>query len=215
MNRKLKKVLGFIFALVTIIIVIQLKNTINYNNGSRSVTQWRSETFNYDVVSDMTDWSFRKRITCPKFTARGFPRARQMIALQCDSSVEIVTKISNSSKDIFEIPFGDKCLIDVINKYCTEGNRVPNIVHYVWYSKTSMDFLHFLSFISVIKFVSPCLILIHGPYLPYGLYWEYFVRVYPRIIHVKRKPPRKAGSRFLAFPEHGSDMMRIEALQGM
>ena len=91
---------------------------------------------------------------------------------------------------------------------------VPNVVHYVWFGSQSMTFFHFLSFMSAVKFIKPCLILIHGPSVPYGIYWDYFLSVYSNVIHVKRSRPTAIAGNKLAFVRHGSDVMRIEALQG-
>ena len=167
------------------------------------------------AVSGMTDWSFIKINMCPHFTLRDIHKERKKIILKCnEESARMAWRKANSSSDIFTIPFKDKCLINFIDTCCLEGRTVPNVVHYVWYSNITMDFFHFLSFASVARFVKPCLILIHGQYLPTGVYWDYFVHVFPYIIHVQRDLPTSVGNNKLAFREHGSDVMRIQALDG-
>ena len=143
------------------------------------------------------------------------PLERKTIALQCENdSPRIITRTAESSADIFSIPFKNNCLINVIDSCCFDGRKVPNVVHYIWFNDHPMTFFHFLSFISVVKFVKPCLILIHGSFLPHGAYWDYFVHVFPNIIHVQRNLTTTIGGTKLAYPEHGSDIMRIQALSG-
>ena len=176
---------------------------------------WLHGPLKFDPVSDMIDWSFREITICPNFSLHHIPTERKTITLHCDGdSARIITRTANSIADIFAIPFGDKCLINVIDSCCLHGRTVPNVVHYVWYNNHTMDFFHFLSFISVVKFVKPCLILIHGPILPHGAYWDYFVHMVPNIIHVKRNHTTTVGGNKLAYLEHGSDVMRLEALDG-
>ena len=67
---------------------------------------------------------------------------------------------------------------------------------------------------SVLRFMKPCLILIHGDSVPYGKYWDYFVSISPNIILVNRTLLTHIFGNTLAFKEHGADVMRIEALKG-
>lgn len=96
-----------------------------------------------------------------------------------------------------------------IELYCGDENLVPNVVHYVWCKKHELGFFHFLSFMSALRFIKPCLILFHGDFLPFGKYWNFFISDFHRVIHVQRKCPDGFG-----FLEHASDVMRIEALMG-
>ena len=188
---------------------------IKYNGACRQTAVGRQERLSSKAVSDMTDWSFINIKQCPYFSIRDIPLERKKIILTCtENSARMILRTANNSSDIFTIPFKDKCLIDFIDKCCLNGRAVPNVVHYVWYSNHSMDFFHFLSFVSVARFVKPCLILIHGQFLPSGVYWDYFVHVFPNIIHVQRDHPTSVGNNKLVFPEHGSDVMRIQALDG-
>ena len=176
---------------------------------------WLPGPLHAETVSDMRDWSFQNIITCPKFTLYDAPSERQFVSLKCTGdTARLVTTISNNSVDVYTVPYKDKCLLTFIDNCCLNGRTVPNVVHYVWFSYTKMDFFNFLSFISVVKFVKPCLILIHGPYLPHGDYWEFFLHVFPNVIHVQRNLTRTVKDKRLAYAEHGSDIMRIEALDG-
>ena len=177
---------------------------------------WRPNTIDVNTMSDFNDWSFRRTVQCPELNITNHPFRRASISLYCEGAVpSIVRKQPHFDAGVFEIPFGDQCLSDVIDNCCKDESVVPNIVHYVWFSNTKMNFFHFLSFMSAVKFINPCFILIHGPFVPYGKYWDFFMHMYPSVIHVKRSPPTSVAGNQLAYPEHGSDVMRIEALQGI
>ena len=193
--------------------IIQM-HAFQYNTDCR-LPGWRQEQSNVEPVSDMTDWSFRKIIPCKNFSIHHLPLERKTISLQCDKdTARIISRTAKSSADIFAIPFKNNCLINFIDSCCFDGRKVPNVVHYIWFKDHLMKFFHFLSFMSVVKFVKPCVILIHGPFLPRGAYWDYFVHVFPNIIHVQRNHTTTIGGNKLAYPEHGSDIMRIQALVG-
>ena len=171
----------------------------------------------YSTTSELnaTDWSFKKRVQCPEFNISNYPSKRKMTGLQCNrNTTPSITQTYSNDGNIFEISFGDSCLIDAIDMCCKDSFVVPKIVHYVWFGSQPMTFFQFLSFMSAVKFIKPCLILIHGTSVPYGIYWDYFLRVYPNVIHVKRSRPTAVGGNKLAYVRHGSDVMRIEALQG-
>jgi hypothetical protein len=90
---------------------------------------------------------------------------------------------------------------------------VPSIAHYIWFSKREMNFYHFLSFISVLKHLKPCLILVHGD-VPYGLYWEYILTVANNIVNVKMEPPTTIFGRKIGRIEHQADVTRLLVLRG-
>jgi hypothetical protein len=119
-------------------------------------------------------------------------------------------KLKNN--DVLCFPFGDKCLEAYINECCHDRMPVPNILHYVRYQKRSLTFFEFVSFISAIRFIRPCAILIHGDTLPTGFYWKGILTLSPNIIHVKWEPPDKIFGKKIIYREHAGDIMRIEAL---
>ena len=169
-----------------------------------------------DIKLNRTDWSFKKPVQCPELNISNYPPTRKSIFLQCTckNNKSCINQKDSEDSSIFEIPFGDTCLIDAIDLCCKDNFLVPNIVHYVWFGNIPMTFFHLLSFMSAVNFIKPCMILIHGPDLPHGVYWDFFLRVYSNVIHVKRSRPTAVAGNKLAFKEHGSDVMRIEALQG-
>ena len=104
-----------------------------------------------------------------------------------------------STEDIDQVQFGDKCLEKVIDNCCKDDRHILNVVHYVWYTKKELEFFHFVSFMSVLRFMKPCLILIHGNSVPYGKYLNYFVSISPNIILVDRTRPTNIFGKKLAF----------------
>ena len=187
-------------------IVVKNKTYILYQHWPLNSTESQS---------DPTDWSFKRRVKCPELNLSIYSHARTLVSLDCKRGrTPFIMRKDSVNNSIFEIPFGDTCLIDAIDKTCKDNFVVPNIVHYVWFNSTPLSFFNFLSFMSAVKFIRPCWILIHGPALPHGVYWNFFLRVFPNVIHVKRSRPTAVAENNLAYPEHASDVMRIEALQG-
>lgn len=184
---------------------------------TQTVCNMSSDTialFNKDVSSNLSDWTFGQRSECPKldFSYVSLPRNRTF--LYCgENYATISSSVTNRTDDIFQVSFCSKCLADAIDNCCNKDKLpVPNVVHYVWCKRQKLGFFQFLSFISVLRFIKPCMILFHGDSLPYGNYWDYFVKVYPHVIHVNRNCPLGGEGHRLGFFEHGSDVMRIEAL---
>ena len=118
-----------------------------------------------------------------------------------------------STDQIEQVQFGSQCLIDVVDACCNDNKNVPNVAHFIWYGAQELGYFQFLTFMSLLRFMQPCLILIHGNAIPHGKYWDYFKSLTPNIIHVNRTRPVKIFGHSLAHREHASDLMRIEALQ--
>ncbi|XP_045208772.2 uncharacterized protein LOC123560671 [Mercenaria mercenaria] len=174
---------------------------------------WEEHLIQPDLISNMADWDFSHKRECKQFSIKNLPAMRSKFSLNCDSSLPtIVMSETDNSDDIFDLNFGDKCLSNFVENCCVDENPVPNVVHYVWYGGKQLGFFNFLSLMSVLRFKKPCAILIHGPTLPHGPYWEYFLHMSPNIIHVYRERPEVIFRHTLRFKEHSSDVMRIEAL---
>ena len=165
-------------------------------------------------LSNMTDWSYKRRINCPKTNFKKYSFQRKGLALFCGKDVSnIYVTNTNTTEIVSSIPFGSSCLNDVIENCChIKGETIPNVVHYIFCGKRKLGFYAFLSFMSVVRFVSPCMILIHGDKLPYGDYWNYILSIYSNVVHVKRDCLFGGHGHRLGYFEHGTDLMRIEAL---
>ena len=217
--RKINKIckrltLGSLMLLV-FIAFIYLQNQASFvkMNTFKLPQPWRLNST--ESESDLTDWSFKRSVKCPELNISSYSPIRTLVSLNCKrEETPFITQRDTVSSSIFEIPFGDTCLINAVDRFCKDNFVVPNIVHYVWFNSTQFSFFNFLSFMSAIKFIRPCLILIHGPAIPYGDYWDFFLRAFPNVMHVKRSRPTAVAENNFAYPEHASDVMRIEALLG-
>lgn len=178
-------------------------------------SKWTKHLINPVTDTNLTDWTFKSRRQCPKFTVDEYPKIRNKVTLHCDGkNSKLVTSNTKSTRDIQQVEFGNECLRDVIDNCCRGKHVVPNVVHYIWYADKELGYFQFISFMSALRFMKPCLVLIHGPFIPRGKYWNYFVSISPNVIHVKREKPTEIFGQKLAYPEHASDIMRIEALKG-
>ena len=164
------------------------------------------------VKSDHKTWTFQNRIRCPQFSLEDKISETYQFSVRCDDRGPHVIYEVAETTNVTTFSFGDQCLSDVIDKYCSDEHPVPNVLHYVWYGKVEMKFHHFLSFMSAVRFMNPCLIVFNGDQLPYGKYWDYFTSIYFRLVHLKRPLVTVVHGMKLSFKEHGADVMRIEAL---
>ncbi|KAL4229573.1 hypothetical protein ACF0H5_012612 [Mactra antiquata] len=156
-------------------------------------------------TSSLSDWTFTRTQKCPEFSTKKIRQHQKTFTLS-----NCVNATNSSS--IYSVNFGDPCLLAYIESCCRDNLPVPNIVHYVWFGTKKLGYFNFLSLMSSIRFQRPCLILIHGPTLPHGEYWDFIYKFYPNILHVYRESPTVVFNNTLRFKEHASDVMRIEAL---
>lgn len=162
------------------------------------------------ITTDWSTWTYQKRLVCPSFDVRNYRFKNQppVIYIKCE------TTNWHQRNQIQTISHESDCVNSYIKQCCTDKMTVPKIVHYVWYGlKVKFDFYGFLSFISALRFVRPCLILIHGNILPQGLYWKFIINIYPNIIHVERLiESNKIFGKKVKHINNLSDVIRIEAL---
>ncbi|KAK7482748.1 hypothetical protein BaRGS_00026046, partial [Batillaria attramentaria] len=110
--------------------------------------------------------------------------------------------------------FRDKCLGNVVRERCTENkNLIPKLVHSVMFGGKEMSLYTFLGFLSTVRFVQPCLVLVQADLLPTGPYWDTLLRLVPNILHVKRAAPRVIFGNDVKRIEHSSDIARLEAVK--
>lgn len=100
---------------------------------------------------------------------------------------------------------------NVINEF-----QVPNIVHYVLFNKTTLDFITYLSILSVLKTQKPDAVQIHtdGKYLN-GYYWRLINRMPTNTsIHLNHMEiPTHIYGQPLSSIYHASDVTRIYILK--
>ena len=178
----------------------------------------RSELSDYHrfapITSNLSDWTYNKRRICPVLKIEGRKSTtRQKFVIFCENGFAYKTLTpTNSSADIQHFNPGDNCLYRFVNQCCSSTLPVPNVVHYVLYNKKELTFFEFVSFISVLRFVRPCVIMIHGNSVPSGLYWNFIINLYPNIVHVYRDVKPTLFDQKVTFIEHFSDVWRVKAL---
>ncbi|KAL8584479.1 hypothetical protein ACOMHN_016800 [Nucella lapillus] len=111
------------------------------------------------------------------------------------------------------VPFGQPCLKRFVEGHCYDGVPVPRVVHYVWFSGHTMDWVTFLSVLAAYRFLKPCLILFHADSVPQGLYWRALPSLVPVLVLVQRSAPVQVFGRPLGAVQHKSDIARLEALK--
>lgn len=164
----------------------------------------------FDVI-----WTGTCRDTCHSYNTQAKHGRRKQVMLKCDKPrAQIKTINTVKQKLVFKIPFQDTCLRKVVDKYCHDNKKVPNIIHYVWFGKTEFTFIHFLSFLSAYRIQNPCLIMLHADKLPVGKLWTYFLQICPKVVQVKRKQPKRVLQKKLVYVEHKADIAKLEALKG-
>ncbi|KAL4224960.1 hypothetical protein ACF0H5_015656 [Mactra antiquata] len=201
---------------ISIVTVVPSQRTSNRNEILKTcagVTTDGVDNFFGKVKSNMDVWSFQEKIDCKmhNIDAHFTDRKRRRMNLQCSSGIFGATYSETlNASDIFSSENGNPCLSTYI-RTCCGSNRVPNVAHYVWYKRGEMTFIAFLSMLSVVRFVRPCVIMVHGE-LPYGKYWDAITYFYPNFVHIKRDIPEDVFGTKIRINCHSSDIMRIEAL---
>jgi len=91
---------------------------------------------------------------------------------------------------------------------------VPNVVHYVWLgSDLKFKFIHYLSFLSVHRYIVPRYIFVHGESEPTGYWWNRTVYDVDNIVHVKHAARTHApNGKAFAYKAHASDVIRTEVI---
>ena len=183
-------------------------------------SNWYKRYFPSRIATNFHSWTYEEKQNCSNFSSDMLStdiHPKFKTAITCEGENVIVKVEKNfrdhlTNDDVISVNFGDTCLQRYIDTCCKDEKLVPNVVHYVRYSKSLLTFYEFVSFISVIRFVKPCSILIHGNKLPTGQYWNFVLALSPNIIHVRRNPPSHIFGTKIFYKAHPGDIMRIEAL---
>jgi hypothetical protein len=88
------------------------------------------------------------------------------------------------------------------------------VVHYVWFGHDlDFKFIHYLSFLSVHRYLAPDAIFVHGELGPRGQWWDRVTLDVGNVYHVNRSSPKTApsGSQF-KFAAHASDLVRTQVI---
>lgn len=191
-------------------------NSVSMPDNS-SCAVGREWSVGYDlntVTSDWAIWTYENKTKCPNFDVSNIRHKRvPLISITCTENKRIrIERKTNDMNRITSFAFGSKCLELFLDTCCLDNKPVPNIVHYILYGKGEFNFYSFVSFISVIRFVRPCAVLIHGDAVPDSVYWMLILNLFPNIIQVTRTIPDNIFGTPVRHRTHISDIMRIEAL---
>ena len=86
---------------------------------------------------------------------------------------------------------------------------IPNIAHMVWIGDGYMDFLFYLSILSLIYVAKVDRVYIHGDAPPVGMYWDK-IKNNPKLRYVYRKPPQTIFGQQVTDRLHVTDIWRVE-----
>lgn len=165
------------------------------------------------TIPGTKNWTFQCGVDCKDLKLTDVPTIKVDVTKSCSMLEAGVSRSFIANRTLFHVPFKSKCLKNLIRDHCSTLNAVPNIVHYVWFLKREMNFYHFLSFVSALRYIKPCLLLVHGDE-PLGLYWEYVVVIANNVINVEMDPPLTIHNKSIGRIEHKADVARLLILQG-
>ncbi|KAK7088082.1 hypothetical protein V1264_022049 [Littorina saxatilis] len=153
------------------------------------------------------DWNVYKIIT---------RETRLQAVLHCNkTSADIVLREVNAyTTPVTTLTANDtSCLKRVIKDHCSDVSlRVPRVAHYVWFGDNSIPLYSFVSVLSVVRFLRPCLVLFHGDIIPSGIYWHALLQLVPNVIFVQRTRPRHIYGNVINVVEHSADVTRLQIL---
>ncbi|XP_021376577.1 uncharacterized protein LOC110465226 isoform X2 [Mizuhopecten yessoensis] len=165
---------------------------------------------------DILDWTLKCKYKCKAIdmtTAR--PQRVQLVPV-CDlKRGYLVKEVTYTTDSVPVLQFKHQCVQSFLHHNCSSKLPVPNVIHYVWYGMRPMRFYHFLSVYSSFKIQKPCVIFIHGDFMPTGEYWNFLLTVVPNIIFLQQVPPVKIADRTILHIEHKADITRLMVLKAL
>ena len=99
----------------------------------------------------------------------------------------------------------------------TTGNNftVPNIVHYISFGKEQpFVFYNYISYLSVHKYIHPCIILLWADAIPTGAFWDRTLAEVANIYYIPTFPDKEIAGKPLHSIHHASDLLRLHILRG-
>ena len=91
--------------------------------------------------------------------------------------------------------------------------KVPNLVHFVWFSCRNFKISDYLCILSALRYQNPDFILVHGDCEPEGEYWIWLRKeAGEKLKFVKKSPPETIFGSEIALVEHKSDVARLQIL---
>ncbi|XP_025085372.1 uncharacterized protein LOC112558868 [Pomacea canaliculata] len=120
----------------------------------------------------------------------------------------------NTKPAVATLESHDPCLAHLAKStWCNDpGMRVPRLVHYVWFTRHTLPLYTFVSVLSAVHHIRPCLVLFHGDHLPEGPYWHALLQLVPNIVHVRSEKPSEIFGHVINVVEHSADVKRLQVL---
>ncbi|XP_069130281.1 uncharacterized protein [Argopecten irradians] len=172
------------------------------------------ENDNCPKMGDISDWTLQCKYNCRAINMTFDSPSRVQLVPVCDQDkgylVRELTQVTDSTP---VLQFQHPCIRTFLRLNCSSNFPVPNIVHYVWYNMRPMRFYHFLSVYSVFKIQKPCVIFIHGDFMPTGEYWNFLLKIVPNILFLQQIPPVEIANKTILHIEHKTDITRLNVLK--
>jgi hypothetical protein len=165
------------------------------------------------------DWSFNSTVPCLHINSTNFPlysvgKGEPQLIPRCTEDDAYLIKNTNATKSFPVFKFPDKCLKRIIDKFCSKGFLVPNILHYIWFGKDDFQFMYFVAVYSAYKIQKPCLIFMYYDNVPKGVWWDLLLLSVTNIVQVKMDPPWEISGKKIIFVQHKADIVRLQILKG-
>ncbi|XP_076448645.1 uncharacterized protein LOC143285273 [Babylonia areolata] len=146
------------------------------------------------------------------------PRCSQRLRarLVCEpTSVRMVYEWVSVATPPAAYGFEDPCLARAVRALCFQDGQdlIPNLSHHVIFGGHEIRNYTFLAILSSVRFLQPCMVMIHADVLPVGSFWDTLVRLIPHLIHVQRSAPSVIFGHPVKVIEHSSDIARLEAVR--
>ncbi|XP_033742803.1 uncharacterized protein LOC117329158 isoform X2 [Pecten maximus] len=163
---------------------------------------------------DILDWTMKCKFMCKAIDMTSASPQRVQLAPACGPAKGyLIKEVTHITDSIPLLQFRHRCIKSFLRHNCSSQYPVPNIIHYVWYGMRPLRFYHFLSVYSVFKVQKPCVILIHGDFMPSGEYWNFLLKIVPNILFIQQIPPVEIANRTIRHVEHKADITRLMVLK--
>ena len=194
--------------------------------GSIIITNFPSVLYNIDLVNMLVDDEEAVVIAKPKvFTSY----TRNILRIKCISSATFTGDLRNQvcishrttlyPRDAWHRNDSFSLLVNslmygqniVPQPLPSSTNLIPNIAHMMWIGGGKMNYLFYLSCLSLINIVKVDTVYIHGDKPPSGKYWE-MISNRSQIKFIRRLRPNFIYNQTISVRNHMSDVFRAEVL---
>ncbi|KAK3774638.1 hypothetical protein RRG08_035066 [Elysia crispata] len=149
------------------------------------------------------------------------PPSRWRLEIQYGTTAGVGTRKRNVPADFvpYKISWTKRfpSLIKFVEHFCYDfkGQRVPNLVHYIWFGRNYFRPEHLISVLSAVRYINPCAIFFHSDRLPFGDHWRLLLQLVPEVIHIIHRQPGSIFGHKFGFIQHKSDIVRLQVLYAL